>query len=313
MTRGWAEKQRLGDLAAYAKAEGSDIQQFACFDEEAQLLIEDGETAKVRPAANSRWFAQTAAGIHTQIAEAERRIGTYRNKEFESTVTDLKMLESLAVFHSRRIPAAVSYRLFERTKAPQALEDAIGYERSAVEAWRQLVAAAGDFYAKDLMMGVRGANLCGHWQDELALLEKGLAALETQRRDLQPGGESKIVPRYRPATTTGDSETPMVIHQRVTHSPAGKPLPITAEVRDPAGVKWVRLRYRSVNQHQDYRTLPMLPTGEKHQYRAVIPAEHIISTWDVMYFIEAMGKQGNGTIHPDLDKETPYVVVKLQR
>ena len=32
-----------------------------------------------------------------------------------------------------------------------------------------------------------------------------------------------------------------------------------------------------------------------------------------MYFIEAMGNKGNGTIHPDLDKETPYIVVKLQR
>ena len=49
MTRGWAEKQRLGDLPAYAKAEGSDIQQFASFDEEAQMLIEGGETAKMRP------------------------------------------------------------------------------------------------------------------------------------------------------------------------------------------------------------------------------------------------------------------------
>ena len=47
MTRGWAEKQRLGDLPAYAKAEGSDIQQFASFDEEAQMLIEGGETAKI--------------------------------------------------------------------------------------------------------------------------------------------------------------------------------------------------------------------------------------------------------------------------
>ena len=49
MTRGWAEKQRLGDLSAYARAEGSDIQQFANFDEEAQMLIEAGETAKIRP------------------------------------------------------------------------------------------------------------------------------------------------------------------------------------------------------------------------------------------------------------------------
>jgi hypothetical protein len=32
-----------------------------------------------------------------------------------------------------------------------------------------------------------------------------------------------------------------------------------------------------------------------------------------MYFIEVMDKQGNGRIHPDLNKTTPYIVVKLQR
>ena len=129
MTRGWAEKQRLGDLPAYAKAEGSDIQQFASFDEEARMLLEGGETAKTRPGENSRWFAQTAADISAQVAEAEKRIGSHRNKEFDSTMTDLKMLANLALFHSRRIPAAVSYRLFDRTHDPKALDDAITYER----------------------------------------------------------------------------------------------------------------------------------------------------------------------------------------
>ena len=165
------------------------------------------------------------------------------------------------------------------------MSDAIGYERGAIEAWRQLVAAAGDFYADDLMMGVRGANLCGHWKDELASLENGLAALELQRRELKPGGESKIAPRYQPDTAYRGQRTPEVVHQRVANAPADKPLTITAEVRDPAGVKWVRLRYRSVNQHQDYRTLPMLPTGEKDQYRAVIPggAHHFNVGRDVFH------------------------------
>ena len=313
MTRGWAEKQRLGDLPAYARAEGSDIQQFANFDEEAQMLIEGGETAKVRPGANSRWFAQTAAEITSAVAEAEKRSGTQRNKEFDSTVIDLKILANLAIYHSRRIPAAVSYRLFDRTKDPKALDEAIAQERSAIDAWRQLVAAAGDFYAEDLMMGVRGASLCGHWRDELAALEKGLATLERQRQELKSSADSTSVPRYRPAATTGDGEAPLVIHSPVTTAPADRPLTIIAEVRDPSGVKWVRLRYRSVNQHQDYRTLPMLPTGQEDQYRAVIPSEQIVPTWDLMYFIEAMDKQGNGKIHPDLNRETPYVVVNLQR
>jgi hypothetical protein len=310
MTRGWAEKQRLGSLPAYAKAEGSDIQQFANFDEEAELLINGGETAKVRPPANSRWFSETSAEIDRQVRAAEKRIGSHRNREFDSTITDLRILSTLALYHSRRIPAAVSYRLFERTRDPQALDDAIAAERKAREAWRQLVVAAADFYSGDLMMGLRGADLSGHWRDELALLDQGLVALENQRRSLQPGKKLRTAPRWQ-TTAIPDAERPIVVHEPVLTAPAGKPLAVSAEVREPGRVKWVRLRYRSVNQQEDYRTLPMLPTGRSNQYRAVVPAEHLIPKWDFMYFIEVMSKMGVGTIYPDLERETPYIVVTL--
>ena len=124
---------------------------------------------------------------------------------------------------------------------------------------------------------------------------------------------SDAAPRYRPADIAADSEAPPVIHQPVSVSLADKPLVITAEVRDPSGIKWVRLRYRSVNQYQDFRTLPMLPTGERDQFRAVIPTEHMLPTWDLMYFIEAMDQKGNGTMHPDFNQAAPYIIVKLQR
>jgi hypothetical protein len=96
-------------------------------------------------------------------------------------------------------------------------------------------------------------------------------------------------------------------------APVGKPVTITAMVSAPSGVKWVRLRYRSVNQHQDFRTLPMLPTGEKAEWRAVIPPENIPPKWDLTYYIEAMDNDGNGRMYPDLNKETPYIIVRLQR
>ncbi|MCY2955224.1 MAG: hypothetical protein NTU53_25125 [Planctomycetota bacterium] len=311
MTRGWAERQRLGDLPAYAKAEGSDIQQFASFDEEAQILIDSGETAKTRPPQTSRWFAQTAADVFAQVAEAEKRVGKNRNKEFDSTVVDLRILANLALFHSRRIPAAVTYRLFDRTKDPLALDQAIAHERNAIDAWRQLVAAAGDLYTHDLMMGVRGASLCGHWQDELIALEKGLAALEQQRAAISGSPSIKPAPRYRPVPSDGDVDAPSVAHARVDTAPAGKPLTLSASVQDASGVKWVRLRYRSVNQHDDYRTLPMLPSGQAGRYEATVPAEHIAPTFDFMYFIETMDTAGNGRIYPNLNKETPYIVVRL--
>ncbi len=147
MTAGWAEKQHLGDLPAFAKAEGSDIGQFESFDEEAQRLLQHGETARVRPQETSRWFAETATAVQADVAEAERQIGTHRKKEFDSTIVDLKILSDLALYHARRIPAAVEYRLFVRTHDPRALDEAIASERGAIDAWRDLVAAAGDVYA----------------------------------------------------------------------------------------------------------------------------------------------------------------------
>jgi hypothetical protein len=313
MTRGWAEKQRLGDLPFYAKAEGSDTQQFASFDEEARDLLEGGDNAKTRPPETSRWLAEAAADILAQAAEAENRVGTRGDKEFAATTTDLKILGNLALYHSRRIPAAVSYRLFERTGDVKALDEAIAHERNALAAWRQIVDAAADVYTDDLMMGARGAHLCGHWRDELAALEKGLEALRRQRQNFRPAGAVKPAPRYRPILDEGDHEPPSLVHRPVVSAPVGKPLVITAEVRDASGVKWVRLRYRSVNQHQDYRTLAMQPSGQKDQYRAVIPGEDIVSKWDLMYFIEAMDNRGNGRIYPDLNRETPYFVVRLAR
>jgi hypothetical protein len=309
-TRGWAEKQRLGDLPVYAKAEGSDTQQFASFDEEAQLLIDGGETAKCRPPETSRWLAKIAEDILADVGAAERRIGTHRTKEFDSTIVDLKILANLAMFHARRVPAAVSYCLFQRTKDPRALDAAIGYEHVAIEAWRKLVAAAGDVYADDLMMGVRSAGLCGHWRDELAALEKGVAALERQHKALPAAEGTKAAPRYQ---TVGIGDPPVVVHQPVTRAPAGKSLTITAEVRATDGVKWVRLRYRAVNQQLDYESLALEPTGKQDEYRAVIPVDRLVAKWDFMYFFEVMDKQGTGRIYPDFDRETPYVVVRLTK
>jgi hypothetical protein len=319
-TRGWCEKQRLGDLPEYAKAEGSDIQQFASFDEEAQILIEGGETARILPSITSLWFEQTSSEINNLITKAEKAIGNKQNKEFNSTVNDFKILSDLALYHSRRIPAAISYRLFERTKNVSALDNAIACERGAIDAWRKIVAAAGDVYADDLMMGVREAefeginhHLSGHWKDELGYLEQGLVALEKQRKDFKPEGTVKRAPQYRIATTADNAKLFHVSLFPVTGASVDRPLTIKANVSASAGVKWVRLRYRDVNQKEDYKTIDMLQTGEKNLFEATVPAEQINKKWDFMYFIEVMDNNGNGKIYPDMNKETPYVIVKLIR
>lgn len=314
-TRGWAEKQRLGDLPVFAKAQLSDLMQFATFDEEAQMLLEGGETARLLPSSNSKWFEQTAADLHKLIAEAEKAAGTRPGKELQVTLTDLKILANLARYHSHRIPAAVNYRLFERSQDVAALDHAIAYERKAVDAWRQLVRAAGDVYADDLMMGVRVADLCGHWKDELALLEKGLESLARKRREVssQENAQVNKAPAYKPAALASNAKLFRIGHKPVVSAPAGQPLTVSVQVSAPAGVKWVRLRYRNVNQDLDYQTLPMLPAAEKDSYQATIPADQIKPQWDMMYLIEVMDNNGKGSIYPDLNKQTPYQIVKLIR
>jgi len=84
-------------------------------------------------------------------------------------------------------------------------------------------------------------------------------------------------------------------------------------VRDAGGVRWVRLLYRSVTQFQDYKMLQMAQTNREGEYKAVVPGEDVEAKWDFMYLIEVMDNNGNGMIYPDMEKETPYIVVKLDR
>ena len=73
------------------------------------------------------------------------------------------------------------------------------------------------------------------------------------------------------------------------------------------------MHFLVITRHQDFRTLPMLRVAGKKEYRAEIPAEHLRPEWDLMYLIEVMDNQGNGRIHPDIERATPYVVVELER
>ena len=401
-TRGWIEKQRMEDLPKYAEAFPSDTQQFLSIEEATTNLLERKESAKIHPETSSAWFAQVAEDVLTLVDKAEKRIGENKNPEFVSTMVDLKILANLALYHSRRVYAGLSWALFKHSQDLNALDDAIHHESQAIEAWEKIVDAAGDVYYHNLMMGRAGANLASHWKDELVALQNGLKELKEHRKDFQPTlteekpliahvptrkigpgkdlviratvsgqnaitrvligygtgqGDDKYVSMeqtepflYRAVipgsevteglnyfieatdktgqiamypsdgqshpiamTVTNDNEPPAVIHTPITSAPARKPLTITAEVRDSSGVKWARLRYRSVTQFQNFQTTEMLPTGKKDEYQAVVPANHIDPKWDFMYLIEVMDNCGNGKIYPDLEKETPYVVVRLER
>ncbi|MFC1739330.1 hypothetical protein ACFL1G_09820, partial [Planctomycetota bacterium] len=409
-TGGWVEKQRREDLPEYANAITSDTQQFLRIDDAAGFNIAGIESAKIWPQETSEWFADVGKDVLQLVAEAEKQIGPNRNKEFFSTMVDLKILANLASYHSRRVHAGLALASFEHTNDLNALDDAIYHEGRAIRAWQHIVNAASDVYTEDLKMGWERFQTQGHWKDELAKLKQGLKDLQAKRETFKPplmvkepfiahvpirralpakdllikstvSSQTPITnvrvgyrigqkeyydhinleqtgqftysgtidgseltdtmdyyieaanqnvgtgwERYQrntyPSTgqsnpitviVTDDNLPPALEHEPITSAPALEPLKITAEVKDTSGVKWVRLRYRSVTQFEDYKSLDMCSTHNKSQYQAVVPAEHIVPEWDFMYFFEVMDNNGNGKIYPDIETETPYVVVKLQR
>jgi hypothetical protein len=193
-TRGWAERQRWDDLPDYAAAEPSDTQLFGSFQEEARTLLTGAATVKIRPPQTSEWFAERAKGVLANVEAAERQAGPKPSKEFVSTMVDLRILAHLAEYHSRRIHAGIQYALFQQSRDLSALQAAITWERQALLAWEALVQAAGDVYSDDLAMGLRetemsnrpGADLSGHWRDEVRKLNLGIKKLEKERDEFHP-------------------------------------------------------------------------------------------------------------------------------
>lgn len=254
MTVGWAEKQSLGDLPYYSNNQGSDVAQFLSFEEQAGLTIDGLDTAKLRPADNSRWFDDTARFILSQTAEIEKRITPGQNLECDATVVDLKILAGLALFHANRIHAAVHYNLFERSGDLNEFDEALRWERTAIDAWRDIVNVVGDRYAFDLKMGALSRGLCGHWRTELAKLEVDFRRFRA--------------PMPTPAASDRTSRQ-TIAHVPVRRALPDEPITVYATIYSKPSEGSIRIEYRSKTGSDGQ--VQMRRTGS-NRYNGKIPA-----------------------------------------
>ena len=306
-TRGWAEMNRQDSLPKFATAENSDVQQFESPRAEARSLLQGTDTPMRRPQETARWFARTADEIATELALSEKAIGPKAGNEFLSTATDLKILAGLARYYAARLPAAVAYNIYKESANTTAFDEAIADEKRAVDAWREIVAAAGDVYSDHLPFGARAVGFRQHWKEELALLEQDFTALEAERAKV----EAK--PGSMPAPRDPDLKPPVISLPAPSVAEPGRDLRITARVSGADEVKWMRLRYRHLSQFEDYQTVDMTLDRQTGLYSAAIPAAFIDPKWDLMYFVEVVGSNGAGRMYPDLEREMPYAIVPVKR
>ena len=299
-TRGWAEMNRQGSLAEYASEDGSDIQQFMNVRDAAKSILNGTDTAMRRPEENSRWFAQTADSILAEVAQAEKDIGDRSANEFRSAATDLKILAGLSRYHSWRLLAGVSYNLYKQAGSLAAFDDAIASERHAMESWKQMVDSAGDVYSKNLAFGVHAVGFSRHWEEEYALMARDFEKLLAERARAEGKSGSN-----HPVPVSVMPQPPVARLSSAKTAEPGRDFIVTAKVN----AKSVRLRYRHVTQVEDYRTAEMTFDPKTGNYVGRIPGSFIDPKWDLMYFVETIGSDHAGRMYPDLDTDTPYVVV----
>ncbi len=110
----------------------------------------------------------------------------------------------------------------------------------------------------------------------------------------------------------GTSAGPPSVHvQSAAAASPGQNFTVTADVDSAEDLASVILYYRDLNQRELYTPVPMRQIGGA--WTATIPGMDIVPDWDLMYYVEAIDRLGNGAIGPDLDVETPYVVVPVER
>ena len=314
-TRGWAEMMRQGPLAQYADMQGSDTQQFMNHRDEAKRVLGGADTAMRRPQQTGEWFSQIAERILAEAAQAESSADARKGNELVTTLTDLRILAWLAPYHAARLPAAVHYNLYNETGDPPALEEAIAAEKRAVAAWERIVESAGDVYSESLAFGVHRVGFPRHWKEELERLRKDQEALLAEKEQAKGRAQSDAGTRARAMLrrSSADREPPVVKLEAGGKARPGADYVVAARVEDTSGVKTVRLRYRHMTQYEDYETADMKRDEKTGRFTGAIPAGFIDPKWDLMYFVEAIDTQGNGRMYPDLEIETPYVVVPVAR
>lgn len=306
-TMGWTEMMHIGSLPIYAaREEGSDIAQFENVRDEAKRILAGGDTAMQRPEDISRWFSQTSEGILREATAAEQASHGTPSKELKATLTDARILAGLARYHAALQLGAVAYNLYKLSGSLPAFDQAVEYQRKAVEAWREIVKTAGDQYIDNMYFGTSLRGFPHHWKDELPALEKEFAELVEERQAAQSKPGAKAV--LPPADVNAVAPVVALIPGSSSGAPVSVDFKVRAKVTAPAGVRWIRLRYRHVNQKEDYETLPMTEEGTSGIYSASIPGEFITAQWDLMYYVEIVDGHGTGKIYPDLEHDTPYVI-----
>jgi hypothetical protein len=286
-----------------------DPQLFYRVDDFADALLDGTRSGKYTPIEVACRLEADAAAAAESLGRAERLASEQARPEYRRLAIDVAVAADLGRFFGAKLRAGVLYRLFDRTGARVAIEEALRAYGAARGAWAAIVARTKDVYAPDITVGEL-RQLRGHWSERLADIDADIAAIVARLGSSRPTQADDRVARAiaeaigRPVRPgVGGRHTPPARFQ------PGAPLAVEfAAATDHASV---RLHYRHVNQAERWQVTSMTPVGRV--WGAPIPGDYTRSPYPLQYYFEVAATPSSAGLFPglgDLLTQQPYFLVR---
>ena len=290
---------------------------FSSCDGFAGELLDGKPSGKYSPAWVAAQLEQDAESALAELQKAKAKARNANSPEFRRLAVDVAIQAGLGKFFAAKFRAGICYALYQRSLHRPALEAALKQNRAARAAWAELADAAKDVYVPDVTFGPEYFQH-GHWQDRLAAMDDDIADME-KLLDPAVGGnhistkfDAKVIERAVDAVhqiPKPASLPPLAdFHQPPASFKRGQPLAIAVHAPKATGVK---LRYRRVNQAEDWQMVEMGKAGK--DFRADIPATCTDSPFPVQYHFQFRDNSGKVGLSPGLNpgwQGQPYFVVR---
>ena len=307
----WPERYAGRSLDEDAQVEPSDPTQFYRIDEYVEDALRNRLCGKWTPPHVAYHLRQLAGQTRSVLAALDQ---TALDPELGDPRLDFTLLAHLAEYHACRLLAAAHLSLYRKTEETHRLPAIRRLLRQARDEWSALATAADGKYVDDLVFGFREKGQCGHWKDDLTVVERDLTMVD------QLITEQTEPPSSRPAPFPGGDthpDPPGVVFVPPVHATAGRDLVLRIRFDFPAPpdrsgqvLPAACCYHRIAHQALAFDGVDMRANGDS--YSVAIPGDSIDKAWDLMVFFEFVSASGSATRWPDWRIQTPYFVIPTQ-